>query len=174
VGNRTLTASWFWWYITRPFLGSALAVIFYAVLRGGFMAGTPADAKAVNPFGVIAIGALVGMFADKASDKLADIFDTLFKGADTRSGKLGAPVIDHFDPVTIAHGANATDLKIIGERLGTVKQVKFDGVNHDHGAVSDTQVVVNLSQAELAAPKTIKVSVVGDNGESPAKDFQIS
>lgn len=57
VGNRTLTASWFWWYITRPFLGAALAVIFYAVLRGGFMAGTPADAKSVNPFGVIAVGA---------------------------------------------------------------------------------------------------------------------
>jgi hypothetical protein len=174
IGNRTLTASWFWWYITRPFLGAALALIFYAVLRGGFMAGTPADAKAVNSFGVIAVGALVGMFADKASDKLADIFDTLFKGADSRSGKLGAPVIDHFDPATIAHGANATDLKIIGERLGSVKQVKFDGAVHDHGAVTDTQVIVNLTAQDLAAAKTIKISVVGDNGESPAKDFQIT
>jgi hypothetical protein len=174
IGNRTLTASWFWWYITRPFLGAALAVIFYAVLRGGFMAGTPADAKAVNSFGVIAVGALVGMFADKASDKLADIFDTLFKGADSRSGKLGAPVIDRFDPAKIAPGSNATDLKIIGERLGSVKQVKFDGVVHDHGAVTDTQVIVNLTAQDLAAAKTIKISVVGDNGESPAKDFQIT
>ena len=31
-GNRTLTASWFWWYVTRPFLGMALALIFYAVV----------------------------------------------------------------------------------------------------------------------------------------------
>ena len=68
---------------------------------------------------------------------------------------------------------NATPLKIIGERLGSVKQVKFDGVVHDHGAVTDTQVIVNLTQQELAAAKTIKISVVGDNGESPAKDFRI-
>jgi hypothetical protein len=38
----------------------------------------------VNPFGVIAIGALVGMFADKAAQKLAEVFDTLFKADDTR------------------------------------------------------------------------------------------
>jgi hypothetical protein len=99
AGNRTLTASWFWWYITRPFLGAALTVIFYAVLRGGFMVGTPADAKSVSEFGVIALSAMVGMFADKASDKLAEIFDTLFKGADQRSGKLGAPIINEFAPL---------------------------------------------------------------------------
>jgi hypothetical protein len=56
IGNQTLTASWFWWYITRPFLGMAMALIFYAVLRGGFLAGTPADAKVVNPFGMVAVG----------------------------------------------------------------------------------------------------------------------
>lgn len=67
IGNRTLTASWFWWYIIRPFLGMAMALIFYGVLRGGFLAGTPADAKVVNPFGVVAVGALVGMFADQAT-----------------------------------------------------------------------------------------------------------
>ncbi len=59
IGNRTVMASWFWWYIARPFVGMSMALIFYAVLRGGFLAGTPADAKVVNPFGVIAIGALV-------------------------------------------------------------------------------------------------------------------
>jgi hypothetical protein len=46
-----------WWYITRPYLGMSLALVFYAVLRGGFVVGSPADAKVVNPFGVLAIGA---------------------------------------------------------------------------------------------------------------------
>jgi hypothetical protein len=175
VGNRTLTASWFWWYITRPFLGAALAVVFYAVLRGGFMAGTAADAKAVNPFGVIAVGALVGMFADKASDKLADVFDTLFKGADNRAGKLAAPIIDSLDPATIVHGTNpAPNLRIIGDRLSTVTQVKFGSNLHDHGAVSQKEVVVPLTAQDIANPGTIKVSVVGDNGESPTKDLQIT
>jgi hypothetical protein len=175
VGNRTLTASWFWWYITRPFLGAALAVVFYAVLRGGFMAGTAADAKAVNQFGVIAVGALVGMFADKASDKLADIFDTLFKGADNRTGKLAAPIIDSLVPATIPNGTNPPpNLRIIGDRLGTVTQVKFDNVVHAHGAVSEKEIAVPLTAQDIVAQHTFKVSVVGDNGESPTKDLPIT
>lgn len=139
------------------------------------MAGTPADAKAVNQFGVIAIGALVGMFADKASDKLAEIFDTLFKGADNRGGKLAAPIIDRLDPATILHGSTAPgDLKINGDRLGTVTQVKFDNVVHPHGAVTEKEITVPLSAADVASQRTIKVSVVGNNGESPTKDLQIT
>jgi hypothetical protein len=175
VGNRTLTASWFWWYITRPFLGAALAVVFYAVLRGGFMAGTAADAKAVNQFGVVAVGALVGMFADRASDKLADIFDTLFKGADNRTGKLAAPIIDRLDPSSIAKNTNPpSTLRILGDRLGAITQVKFDSVVHAHGAVSEKEITVPLTSQDVAAQHTFKVSVVGDNGESPTKDLQIT
>ncbi|HEY5030451.1 MAG TPA: Ig domain-containing protein [Candidatus Angelobacter sp.] len=78
IGNRNAVSSWFWWYITRPLLGMAMSLIFYALLRGGFLAGTQADAKVISPFGVLAIGALVGMFTEKASGKLADIFNLLF------------------------------------------------------------------------------------------------
>ena len=88
IGNRTLTASWAWFYVSRPFLGMALAVIFYAALRGGFLAGSPADVKAVNPFGAFTVAALVGMFTDSATQKLAEIFDTLFKTSDQRKDKL--------------------------------------------------------------------------------------
>jgi putative Ig domain-containing protein len=88
IGNRTLKASWFWWYVSRPFLGMAMALVFYAVVRGGFLAGTPADANVVNPFGVVAIGALVGMFSDKAAQKLKQIFDVVFTANDDRGDKL--------------------------------------------------------------------------------------
>ncbi len=140
------------------------------------MAGTPADAKAVNQFGVIAVGALVGMFADKASDKLAEIFDTLFKGADNRSGKLAAPVIDKLEPATIASGSAPAILRIIGDRLNTVSQVKFDNVGQPHEIVrvTEKEVRVSLTAGDLAASRTIKVSVMGDNGESPTKDLQIT
>jgi hypothetical protein len=88
IGNQTLKTSWTWWYITRPFLGSPLAVIFYGALRGGFLVGTPADVKFVNTFGAFTVAALVGMFSDQATQKLAEIFDTLFKVQDKRSDKL--------------------------------------------------------------------------------------
>lgn len=88
IGNRTLNTSWACFYISQPFLGMALAVIFYAALRGGFLAGSPADVKAVNPFGAFTVAALVGMFTDSATQKLAEIFDTLFKTSDQRKDKL--------------------------------------------------------------------------------------
>ena len=37
VGNRSFIQSWTWWYVLRPFIGVALAVIFYFVVRGGFL-----------------------------------------------------------------------------------------------------------------------------------------
>ena len=88
LGNRTAKTSWFYFYAIRPFLGAALALLFYAVIRGGFMAGTPADANAVNPYGVIAVCGLVGMFSDRASQKLSEIFETMFGPDDARKDKL--------------------------------------------------------------------------------------
>src|SRR4029077_11161891 len=38
VGNRTLKSNWAWWYAFRPFIGAGLALVFYAAVRGGFMA----------------------------------------------------------------------------------------------------------------------------------------
>lgn len=87
-GNLALKASWTWWYVSRPFIGMALALVFYAALRGGMLAGTPAAVKDVNPYGVFTIAALAGMFSDKATQKLADIFDVLFKAEDNRKDPL--------------------------------------------------------------------------------------
>jgi Putative Ig domain len=88
AGEETLTASWCWLYFARPIMGSGLAFIFYLVVRAGFLASTNTDAKAINPFGFVAVAALVGMFSDKAILKLGDVFNALFQPADTRSNKL--------------------------------------------------------------------------------------
>jgi putative Ig domain-containing protein len=174
IGNRTATASWFWWYITRPFLGAAMALIFYAVLRGGFLAGSPADAKVVNHFGVIAIGALVGMFADKASQKLAEIFDTLFTSPDNRSGKLAVPVIDKVEPPILRPGT-PVDLVLKGDRLGKVTKVHLNSDDRSPDTVSEKEVKVKLRAEDVAEPREIKVSAVNpDRGVSPAVSVFVS
>ena len=61
VGTRTLKESWFWWYVLRPFIGATLAVIVYGALRGG-LAGV-SEADDISPYGVVAIGALSGLFS---------------------------------------------------------------------------------------------------------------
>ena len=90
VGNRNLKLSWAWWYILRPFIGMSLALIFYFVIRGGFLS-TNTDASDVSPYGIAAVAGLVGMFSKQATDKLKELFDNLFRttnGDDQRSDKL--------------------------------------------------------------------------------------
>jgi len=82
VGNRTIKKSWAWWYGVNPFIGAALAFVFYAALRGGVMTATTAtDVKStdLNAFGLVAIGCIVGMFSKAATQKLGEVFDTLFQ-----------------------------------------------------------------------------------------------
>jgi hypothetical protein len=71
-------ASWRWWYVLRPFIGSALALGFFFVVRAGFFAPS-AGAANFNFVGFAAMAFLVGMFTRQATAKLAELFDTLFK-----------------------------------------------------------------------------------------------
>jgi Putative Ig domain len=175
IGNRTLMTSWFWWYVTRPFLGAAMALIFYAVLRGGFLAGTPADAKVVNPFGVLAVGALVGMFSDKATQKLSEIFDTLFKSEDKRGGKLTTPVIDGLEPETVPVGAPPPVLTIRGDRLGRASIVRFNGEERKPDSVTEKEVRLKLKPEDVARAGSFKIAVVnGDGSTSTSATLHVS
>lgn len=93
VGNRSFHPSWTWWYVLRPLIGMALAMIFYFVIRGGLL-GNTATAADVSPFGIAAVAGLVGMFSKQATDKLEELFNNLFRtatnSADAKRGdKLG-------------------------------------------------------------------------------------
>jgi len=167
IGNRTVIASWFWWYIARPFVGMSMALIFYAVLRGGSLAGTPADARVANPFGVIAIGALVGMFADKAAQKLADVFDTLFKADDTRKDKLTSPLVDKIQPDHVLLATTPPpDIVISGAHLSATEKVRVNQEDRGPKSVDDKQVKVTLTPADVAKVAELAVALVDKDGQS--------
>jgi len=65
-----------WSYLIRPMQGAALALIVYFTLRGGYL-GQDQNAP-VNPYGIAALSALVGLFTRHAVSKLTDVFDTVF------------------------------------------------------------------------------------------------
>lgn len=77
AGNRSLCPSWLAWYLLRPAISAALALIFYFALRAGLFAGATADQN-INPFGIAAISGMVGMFSKQATGKLGKVFDTIF------------------------------------------------------------------------------------------------
>lgn len=89
-GNRRLVWSWGWWYVLRPFIGMALAVIVYFVIRGGLITGE-GSTQNLSPYGVAAIAGMAGMFSKQATDKLREIFENLFRTEkpSDRTDKLG-------------------------------------------------------------------------------------
>jgi hypothetical protein len=81
VGNRMIRASWSAWYLMYPLIGAALALVFYLVVRGGFLT-TASKSSDINLYGLVAISGMVGMFSKQATNKLDELFSTMFK-ADT-------------------------------------------------------------------------------------------
>jgi hypothetical protein len=160
LGNRTAKTSWFYFYLTRPFLGAALAVLFYAVIRGGFMAGTPADANAVNPYGVIAVCGLVGMFSDRASQKLSEVFETMFRTDDTRKDKLGSAEPSRLDPDTVPVNGTVREVTVRGANLGNTDNVRVDGIDRRPRSVNNDAVVFVLTDAEVTARRRMPVQLV--------------
>ncbi len=87
-GQRRLFRSWSLWYFGRPILGGMVSLIFYLVVRAGLFSGS-ATSDSANLYGIVAVSTLVGMFTDQATNKLGELFKTMFvtKGEE-RGGKL--------------------------------------------------------------------------------------
>jgi MYXO-CTERM domain-containing protein len=89
VGNRKFVKSWTWWYLLRPFIGVALALLVYFAIRGGLISGST-GADSLSPYGIAALAGLAGLFSRQATDKLREVFETMFKAdhPPQRSDKL--------------------------------------------------------------------------------------
>jgi hypothetical protein len=173
LGNRSAVTSWFWWYITRPLLGMALALIFYAVLRGGFLAGSPADAKVVSPFGVLAIGALVGMFTEKASDKLAEIFGTLFqsKSEDASKDKLKKVSIK---TSALPDGKANTVYTLQLEALDGSTPYTWTATGLPAGLALDSKTGIISGTPTVASPASpVKIVVKDTSGDTDTKTLHL-
>jgi hypothetical protein len=86
VGSEKFKRSWTLWYYVKPFIGAAMAMVFYFVFRAGLLNFN--DPSNINLFGLITLAALTGLFTDRATIKLEEFFDVVFKPKDERPGKL--------------------------------------------------------------------------------------
>ncbi len=173
VGNQRLHSSWLWWYSLRTFVGVALAILFYFALRGGFFS-TSVPTDVINPYGIGAIAGLVGLFSKQATDKLREIFDTMFRtapghGDDQRSDGIvnPRPVIAGVEPAQIAAGTETITVTISGEGFipRSLAQVSRSGKGKRPFLGRATRFVdagrldVALVRADLARAGALSVSV---------------
>jgi IPT/TIG domain len=169
VGNRRLAGSWVWWYILRPFIGIALALVLYFAIRGGLLP-LGADVGANSLFSIAALSALAGMFSKQATDKLREVFDTFFRTAagDQRADKLrGAPPkITAIDPKTVGPGAGETTIRVSGTDFTTNSVVRLDGGDRKTDFVSGTELVGHLTAADTQAVGPHDLTVFTPGGGS--------
>lgn len=107
IGNRSFVDSWTWWYILRPPIGVALAMVFYFLIRGGLLVfADQIEVDMKDLYAMAGLAGLVGACSKPAGDKLQEIFNNLFRtqqgaGDDARKDKLGEqlPVKEVMIPV---------------------------------------------------------------------------
>lgn len=176
VGNRLLGRSWIWWLLLRAPIGAALALLFYLVLRGGLIVpalpnggSTANTSQLLNPYGVAAISAMAGMFSRQATDKLRELFDTLFRTrepvdrADPLSEKV--PTIMSTEPAKLVMGVETKSLSVTGRSFQPNCSATINGETREVERVNDVLVKVKLKPEDWAKEGKLQLVV-----ENPAPD----
>lgn len=162
LGNRKFTPSWTWWYLLRTLIGTALALVVYFAIRGGFLLlANDVESDKVNPYGIAAIAALVGMFSKQATDKLNELFSTLFRpkegsGDDKRKDSLNEEGTA-ISPNRAAIGSGTISLIVTGNNfVGPGKSVVRISKNPKTGQPetpkTDKSQAQDTSQSETPKP----------------------
>jgi hypothetical protein len=183
IGNNKFNKNWTWFYLLRPAIGMSLALVFYFVVRGGFLT-TSGGARDINPYGIAALAGLVGMFSKQATDKLSEVFTTLFRAAAgqgdaKRSGPLKpeaevVPIIS-VDPKQAKAGSTDQVITITGTKFVDGSQVFLDNEPQATKFESATRVTAKLADQKIAKPATLKLKVVNpDKSESTEIEFTVS
>lgn len=165
VGNRKLSGNWIWWYLLRPFIGMSLALIFYFVVRGGFISPS-AGGTDMNPFGIAAMAGLVGMFSKNAIDKLNEVFTSLFgsKGDDKRGDKLQSPTVSAIKPIK-GPLAGQTSVTITGNGFLPKARVTIGGKPASGVLVSSDGKTIAASTPQGDTAGAVDVEVINENAQ---------
>ena len=168
AGRNRFETSWVTWYVLRIPIGAALATVFYFVVRAGFFSGD-APNSAVNVYGVAAVAGFVGLFSRQATDKLRELFDTLFK-TDGAAEEEVDPVLGAVtpNPVTVG-GGDPVRLTLTGSGFVRLSEVRVGGRALPTTSVGPTQLTVEVPPDDLRGRPFVDVTVLNP-GPNAASD----
>jgi hypothetical protein len=151
VGNRTLRRSWLMMYLFLPFIGALFGLMVYLVLRGGLTSPTGGSSD-VNPYGVTAIAALVGLFSQETAEKLRAVFATLLAQPQAGRDQALPPQIHAVEPGT---GTVGSLVVLRGVGLRSVSAVRFGSADAPVTDVSDTRLQTTVPRGASTGHITI-------------------
>jgi hypothetical protein len=183
VGNQRFVGRWAPWYVLRLAIGSVLAVLFYAVVQAGFFSGD-ASPQDVSRFGVVALGGLAGLFSKQATDKLREVFETLFKvdpdkGDAARADSLTnpKPKLTELDPSGIHAGSDDIPVTVVGSGFVEGCVVRVQGTDRETTFQDQGKLRVTLPRELLSEKRKLEVVVVNPEpggGTSDPRVFKVS
>ena len=166
IGNNNFNRNWTWFYLLRPAIGMSLALVFYFVIRGGFLS-TTGGAADINPYGIAALAGLVGMFSKQATDKLGEVFGTLFRSAPgegdaKRKDPLQAPTgaAIQLEPLSAVAGGEGFKITVSGAGFVDGAAIHVDDVAQTTTFESANKLSAQIPKEKIASAATLKISVV--------------
>ena len=179
-GLKRYDPDWNWWYVMRLPIGMGLALFLYLVIRGGLFTASVGNSDQVmqtaNPFGFAALAALAGMFAKEASDKLEEVFQSVFSTSDKPQPAAKSPVIDKLEPGKKAVKDADLALVVIGKNFDSKARVTVGAGDRASAYKGPGRIEVTLTADDVAAKASLPVVVVnpeGKGGASSAADLAI-
>ncbi|TWW01491.1 tripartite tricarboxylate transporter TctB family protein [Chitinophaga pinensis] len=144
IGAGKFRKSWILWYVVKPFTAAALAIAIYFVFRGGFL-NMSDDSSNINIYGLMTISLLSGLFTDRATLKLKEIFDVVFRTnpKEERPDKLtnGVPKITGVSADPLEAGKPVL-ITLTGEKLNegniniTIENIPVDNPERKSDSIS--------------------------------------
>ncbi len=162
IGNKTFSNQWVTWYLLRPFVGGVLVILFYFVMRAGFISNFN---SATNFYAIIAISGLVGLFSKQALYKLSDVFDALFKSdqGNKLEGKLEqknpVPDINKISPSEIDPAAQDKTITVTGCDFIKPSVVKLNGEDIPTKFIDETKLTASFNEVDLTGKTEINLTV---------------
>jgi hypothetical protein len=185
VGNRKLYRSWTWWYLLRFWIGISIALIFYFAVRGGFLAAD-GSTEDLNPYGIAALAGMTGLFSKQASDKLNEVFSTLFRveegqGDDARADSIRGDVPPHItslEPETVlADEPQSVTISGTGFVMDSAVRIERSGqpVEDRKATYVDSKTLeFELEDGDVAEAGTLTLSVVNPSAVSEAVTLEVT
>lgn len=171
VGNRNFITSWITWYLMRPILGAMMAVIFYVVIRAGLFPHSGIGIEAINPFSIAALAGLVGLFTQRATKKLADVFDALFptqkKDEDPLAPKPQSVLISQLSPDKVSVGTDNLIIQVTGNNFTEKTMAFVNSKIRSTSYISKESLSFSLLPEDVKTAGELTITVYDPDGEAP-------
>ena len=174
TGNRALKWSWAGMYVTLPFAGALIAMVFYLIIRGGLASTAP---NVTSAYGYAALGTLVGLFSEQAILQLKQIAEKILakpepgdpkEGKDNVLARATASPAAATPPPKISDlsqktGAAGTSLTITGDNFTQGAKVNFGGTAATVGGITTSSIAITTPAHAAGA---VDVEVINPDGKN--------